>query len=472
VALPRITHWDMVATGVSRLALAVCHGAYVPPGSRDTQQSPDFIVPSHAPCCGRLPDVAELGELCAQSVRVPALGKARTCALQELALAQELHHPCIVATKVRHNPIRPVVAISSRRVPASARPSKLTGTTREDERVSRAATRGELVVSARDERGPSQETCVDGDTHTAHIVQEHCTGGTLKGWLSEAAATPSEATVLGWLAQLALALEYLHAVHRTIHRDVKSSNVFLQPPPPRPSSSSAARTPLVKLGALAWPLSDTFATTPHLPLSRLCVCASHKFSHHIGLPMPALPETSRGDANAQLVSNSCGEMMASTRIYWKPFKIDKGTIATPRRRLWQRQSDVLCGATDGDIRGHALLHGAGAFPQPVVRHKMRHLGAWLRTLRAPLHDQLVPVSTSFLSPSPSHRRCAGVCNIHASMQPPPNSLLQRLRYQLLLPPRKTCLYSILLRVQTPLLRDNTQHEVRVNVSPSLTGTGH
>ena len=33
-------------------------------------------------------------------MRVPAAGKARTCALQELALTQELHHPCIVATQV------------------------------------------------------------------------------------------------------------------------------------------------------------------------------------------------------------------------------------------------------------------------------------------------------------------------------------------------------------------------------------
>ena len=122
---------------------------------------------------------------------------------------------------------------------------------------------------------------MDGDTHTAHIVQEHCTGGTLKRWLAEAAAAPSEAMVLGWLAQLALALEYTHAGHRTIHRDVKSSNVFLQPPPPRPSSSSssssstAARPPHVKLGAPAWPLSRALATTTPSLTNRVSPSSCH-----------------------------------------------------------------------------------------------------------------------------------------------------------------------------------------------------
>lgn len=83
----------------------------MPSGRRETHHSHIPVVPPRPVL--RVPDVAELGDLCAaQSVRVPAVGKARTCALQELALAQELHHPCIIATQVRHNPIRPVVATS------------------------------------------------------------------------------------------------------------------------------------------------------------------------------------------------------------------------------------------------------------------------------------------------------------------------------------------------------------------------
>jgi serine/threonine protein kinase len=169
-------------------------------------------------------------------VKLPRQGKARTNALQELALAQELHHPCIVATQVRRSsPSNGGRRISRRRAqPHTTRPS-------------RARPRRNVTVL---ERAPAQECGVDHDTHTAHIVQEHCTGGTLKAWLADAAATAqppaAEATVLSWLAQLALALEYLHTTHRTIHRDVKSTNVFLQDRPP--TSSGALLPPFVKLG--------------------------------------------------------------------------------------------------------------------------------------------------------------------------------------------------------------------------------
>ncbi len=62
-----------------------------------------------------------------------------------------------------------------------------------------------------------------------HIVMEYCQGGDLASAMKEARRKKmyfSEAQVLDWIAQLCLAVQYMHS-RLVLHRDLKSQNVFL-----------------------------------------------------------------------------------------------------------------------------------------------------------------------------------------------------------------------------------------------------
>lgn len=62
-----------------------------------------------------------------------------------------------------------------------------------------------------------------------HIVMEYCQGGDLASAMKEARRRKmyfSEAQVLDWIAQLCLAVQYMHS-RLVLHRDLKSQNVFL-----------------------------------------------------------------------------------------------------------------------------------------------------------------------------------------------------------------------------------------------------
>eukprot|EP01135_Chromosphaera_perkinsii_P002985 Nk52_evm7s232 gene=Nk52_evmTU7s232 len=62
------------------------------------------------------------------------------------------------------------------------------------------------------------------------IVTEHCDGGDLSKAIEitkEAGQTFSEEYILDWFVQLALAIKYIHD-RRLLHRDLKTSNVFLK----------------------------------------------------------------------------------------------------------------------------------------------------------------------------------------------------------------------------------------------------
>ena len=74
------------------------------------------------------------------------------------------------------------------------------------------------------------------------IVMEYCSGGDLEQWVSrrrQQRKKPSEGTALRIFAQACMALEHVHA-HRVVHRDVKTSNLFI--------TRDAEGPPVVKLG--------------------------------------------------------------------------------------------------------------------------------------------------------------------------------------------------------------------------------
>lgn len=66
-------------------------------------------------------------------------------------------------------------------------------------------------------------------TNTLVILMEHCEGGDLHKLIKETAVSGqqfSEDRVMMWLAQVALALRYIHGM-KVLHRDLKTSNIFL-----------------------------------------------------------------------------------------------------------------------------------------------------------------------------------------------------------------------------------------------------
>ena len=72
------------------------------------------------------------------------------------------------------------------------------------------------------------ESFVDGGS--VYIAMPHCTGGDLASLLrrhKKRGRRVPERVVLDWFAQIILGVEHLHS-HDTLHRDLKSQNVFLR----------------------------------------------------------------------------------------------------------------------------------------------------------------------------------------------------------------------------------------------------
>lgn len=114
---------------------------------------------------------------------------------------------------------------------------------------------------------------VDG-LHTLVILMEHCMGGDLRGLILQrlqASEHLSEDQIMNWFAQILLALQYIHS-ERVLHRDVKTSNIFLV---------EASPTSMVKLGDFG--------------ISRVLEGTSDAAMSTVGTPYYMSPEVCRND---------------------------------------------------------------------------------------------------------------------------------------------------------------------------------
>ncbi len=63
-----------------------------------------------------------------------------------------------------------------------------------------------------------------------HIVMHYCESGSISSYISNARKNKnsiSEAQIIKWTIQLALALHFMHDVNHNLHRDLKPMNVML-----------------------------------------------------------------------------------------------------------------------------------------------------------------------------------------------------------------------------------------------------
>jgi len=114
---------------------------------------------------------------------------------------------------------------------------------------------------------------VDG-LHTLVILMEHCMGGDLRGLILQRLQASEhffEDQVMAWFAQILLALQYIHS-ERVLHRDVKTSNIFLV---------EATPTSMVKLGDFG--------------ISRVLEGTSDAAMSTVGTPYYMSPEVCRND---------------------------------------------------------------------------------------------------------------------------------------------------------------------------------
>ena len=73
-----------------------------------------------------------------------------------------------------------------------------------------------------------KELIVDNKNDYIHIVMEYADGGDLSQKIrSQKGKLFTESQILHWFYQICQAIRYLHENKKIIHRDIKSSNIFL-----------------------------------------------------------------------------------------------------------------------------------------------------------------------------------------------------------------------------------------------------
>jgi NIMA (never in mitosis gene a)-related kinase len=136
---------------------------------------------------------------------------------------------------------------------------------------------------------------------TLHIVMTYCAGGDLHAHLKERKAQGRflpEHVIVDWLIQLLLAIRKCHESH-IIHRDIKSSNIFLvpsritaPPPPSAPASSAQASTATAAIDTAAAAVDEPSFTLKlgDFGISKLLNSTSEMAMSIVGTPYSMSPE--------------------------------------------------------------------------------------------------------------------------------------------------------------------------------------
>ena len=123
--------------------------------------------------------------------------------------------------------------------------------------------------------------CVESFIHrdSVYIVMPHCSGGDLASLLArqrKRGRRLPESIVVDWFAQIVLGVEFLHS-HNTLHRDLKSQNVFLRRDH-LPGVGAPGRS-RVALGDSAWRASCSWTKSPRARSSAPIFMSPEMFRH-------------------------------------------------------------------------------------------------------------------------------------------------------------------------------------------------